>query len=179
MNIKRRQFLTLTSAAILTAGVLAQSPIRRAFAQEQTPQTRLVMPPLLDKRATWRPALTAPSGSTAFAGGPGMPTARFNQAYLGPTIKVQNGEPAAEVQNILDDPIRTHWHGLLAPGEHDRGPYLPVAPGATWQPEMTIAQDPATVWHHSHIHEGTAVVVVADRCGRLCSEDKLQLHIFQ
>lgn len=154
--MKRRQFLTSTSAAILTVGVLSQTPVRRAFAQVQTPQTRLAMPPLLDTRASGRLALTATSGSTTFAGGPGIPTAGFNQAYLGPTILVQNGELAAEVQNTLDEPISTHWHGLLVPGEHDGGPHLPIAPGATWQPELSIAQDPATVWYHSHIHERTA-----------------------
>lgn len=151
--MKRRQFLTSTSAAILTAGVLSQTPVRRAFAQGQT---RLVMPPLLDTRGTGRLTLTATSGRTAFDVGPDNPTAGFNQAYLGPTILMQNGELAAEVQNTLDEPISTHWHGLLVPGEHDGGPHLAIAPGATWQPEMTIAQDPATVWYHSHIHERTA-----------------------
>lgn len=114
------------------------------------------MPPLLDTRTTRRLALTATSGSTTFAGGPGIPTAGFNQAYLGPTILMQNGELAAEVRNTLDEPISAHWHGLLVPGEHDGGPHLPIAPGATWQPKMTIAQDPATIWYHSHIHERTA-----------------------
>ncbi len=114
------------------------------------------MPPLLDTRTTRRLALTATSGSTTFAGGPGSPTAGFNQAYLGPTILMQNGELAAEVRNTLDEPISAHWHGLLVPGEHDGGPHLPIAPGATWQPKMTIAQDPATIWYHSHIHERTA-----------------------
>ncbi len=151
--MRRRQFLTSTSAAILTAGVLSQTPVRRAIAQGQT---RLVMPPLLDTRGTGRLALTATSGRTAFAGGPGIPTAGFNQAYLGPTILMQNGELAAEVKNTLGEPISTHWHGLLVPGEHDGGPHLAIAPGATWQPEMSIAQDPATVWYHSHIHERTA-----------------------
>jgi FtsP/CotA-like multicopper oxidase with cupredoxin domain len=151
--MKRRQFLTSTSAAILTAGIVSQTPVRRAFAQGQT---RLVMSPLLDTRTTGRLALAATSGSTAFAGGPRVPTAGFNQGYLGPTIVMQNGELAAEVHNTLNEPISAHWHGLLVPGEHDGGPHLPIAPGATWQPQMTIAQDPATVWYHSHIHERTA-----------------------
>ncbi|MDG1281984.1 MAG: multicopper oxidase domain-containing protein [Pseudorhodobacter sp.] len=154
--MKRRQFLTLTSAAILTAGTLSQTSARRAFAQGQTLQTRLTMPPLLDTRATGRLSLTATSGRTAFEGGPFNPTAGFNQAYLGPTVLMQNGDLAAEVQNTLDEPISAHWHGLLVPGEHDGGPHLPIAPGETWKPEMTIAQDPATVWYHSHVHERTS-----------------------
>lgn len=154
--MKRRQFLTSTSAAILTAGALSRKPARHAFAQGSTALTRLSMPPLLDTRTTGRLSLTTMSDSSSFFGGPGTPTAGFNQAYLGPTILMQNGELAAEVQNTLDEPISTHWHGLLVPGEHDGGPHIPIAPGATWQPDMSIAQDPATIWYHSHIHERTA-----------------------
>jgi FtsP/CotA-like multicopper oxidase with cupredoxin domain len=154
--MKRRQFLTSTSTAFLTAGVLSPTSARRAFAQGKPPLTRLSMPPLLDTRATGRLSLATTSGSSSFFGGPGTPTAGFNQGYLGPTILMQNGDLAAEVQNTLDEPISAHWHGLLVPGEHDGGPHLAIAPGATWQPEMTIAQDPATVWYHSHIHERTA-----------------------
>ena len=154
--MKRRQFLTSTSAALLTAGVLSQMPSRLAFAECQTPLTRLSMPPLLDTRATGRLSLATRSGSSGFLGGPSIRTAGFNQKYLGPTIILQNGELAAEVQNTLDEPVSTHWHGLLVPGEHDGSPHLPIAPGATWRPKMAIAQDPATIWYHSHIHELTA-----------------------
>jgi len=150
--MNRRHFLTSTSAAILTAGVLSQTSVRRAFAQEQTPQTRLAMPPLLDTRATGRLALTATSGSTAFHGGASTPTAGYNQAYLGPTVLMQNGDLAAEVHNNLDEAITTHWHGLLVPGENDGGPQQAIEPGATWKPDLTIAQDPATVWYHTHMH---------------------------
>jgi blue copper oxidase len=154
--MKRRQFLSSISAAVLTAGVLSQTPFRRAFAQGLAPQTRLAMPPLLDTRTAGRLSLTATSGNSSFFGGPAVSTAGFNQGYLGPTILMQNGDLAVEVKNNLDEPVSTHWHGLLAPGEHDGGPHLAIAPGATWQPAMTIAQDPATIWYHSHIHERTS-----------------------
>ena len=150
--MKRRHFLTSTSAAILTAGVLSQTSVRRAFAQRQTPQSRLAMPPLLDTRATGRLVLRATPGSTAFNGGASTPTAGYNQAYLGPTVVMQNGDLAAEVQNGLDEAITTHWHGLLVPGEHDGGPQQAIEPGAAWNPDLTIAQDPATVWYHTHMH---------------------------
>jgi FtsP/CotA-like multicopper oxidase with cupredoxin domain len=153
--MKRRQFLTSSSAALAAAGVLSSLPARQAFAQAKAP-TRLSMPPLLDTRATGRLALTTMAGSTRFPGGPAIATAGFNQAYLGPTIVMQNGDLAAEVSNTLDEPVSVHWHGLLAPGHHDGGPHLSIAPGGTWRPEMAIAQDPATIWYHSHIHERTA-----------------------
>jgi len=65
---------------------------------------------------------------------------------------MQNGDLAAEVRNNLDEAITTHWHGLLVPGEYDGGPQQAIEPGATWSPKMTIAQDPATIWYHSHMH---------------------------
>jgi len=128
--MKRRQFLTSTSAALLTAAGVTPRAARRAFAQGQPGARRLSMPPLLDTRATGRLSLATMSGSNAFGGG-----------------------PAAEVHHALNEPVSAHWHGLLVPGEHDGGPHLPIAPGATWRPAMCIAQDPATVWYHSHIHE--------------------------
>lgn len=133
----RRLFLTSTTATLVSASL---QPVRRALAQ--SPAQRLAMPPLLDTRATGRLSLTAMAGNNAFGGGPATATAGFNQTYLGPTILMQNGELAAEVRNTLNEPISIHWHGLLVPGEHDGGPHLPIATGATWQPAMTIAQDP-------------------------------------
>jgi blue copper oxidase len=153
--MKRRQFLTSSAAAFAATGALSHWPAR-AFAQEQAPVVRLTMPPLLDTRTTGRLTLQAQSGNRNFLGGAATPTAGFNQDYLGPTIILKNGDLAAEVTNALKAPVSAHWHGLLVPGEHDGGPHLPIAPGESWQPEMHIAQDPATVWYHSHIHERTA-----------------------
>jgi blue copper oxidase len=153
--MKRRQFLSSSAAALATTAALSHWPAR-AFAQKLAPVVRLTMPPLLDTRATGRLSLQAQSGSQTFLGGTATPTAGFNQDYLGPTIILKNGDLAAEVNNALNAPVSAHWHGLLVPGEHDGGPHLPIAPGESWQPEMHIAQDPATVWYHSHIHERTA-----------------------
>ncbi len=154
--MQRRQFLNSAAAALVTASGLSLIPCRRALAQGQPPLLRLSMPPVLDTRATGRLSLATKAGSRSFLGGPTVRTAGFNQDYLGPTLSVQNGALAAEVLNTLDEPISTHWHGLLVSGKHDGSPHLAVAPGATWNPEMTIAQEPATVWYHSHIHERTA-----------------------
>ena len=153
--MKRRQFLSSSAAALAATAALSHWSAR-AFAQELAPVVRLIMPPLLDTRATGRLSLQAQSGSQTFLGGTATPTAGFNQDYLGPTIILKNGDLAAEVNNALNAPVSAHWHGLLVPGEHDGGPHLPIAPGESWQPEMHIAQDPATVWYHSHIHERTA-----------------------
>jgi FtsP/CotA-like multicopper oxidase with cupredoxin domain len=162
--MKRRHFLTSTASALI-AGFLSPVSVRRAFGQGIAPPRRLAMPPVLDTRASGRLSLTAMAGSSSFLGGPTVPTAGFNQDYLGPTVIVQNGDLAAEVVNTLQEPISLHCHGLLVPGAHDGGPHLPIAPGETWRPEMTIAQDPATVWYHPHIHERTAAQVYSGLAG--------------
>ncbi|MBC7286120.1 MAG: multicopper oxidase domain-containing protein, partial [Hoeflea sp.] len=100
-----------------------------------------------------------------FSDGPAVATAGFNQDYLGPTILVQNGDFAAEVTNRLDEPVSAHWHGRLVPGEHDGGPHLAIAPGATRRPEIAISQESATAWYHTHIHERTAAQVYSGLAG--------------
>jgi blue copper oxidase len=164
--MKRRQFLS-SSAAVLAAAAALSHGAARAFAQEQAPKLRLAMPPLLDTRTTGRLSLQAQSGSQTFIGGAATPTVGFNQDYLGPTIILKNGDLAADVKNALKVPVSAHWHGLLVPGEHDGGPHLPIAPGESWQPEMHIAQDPATIWYHSHIHEQTAAQVYFGLAGAI------------
>ncbi len=154
--MNRRQFLqrsTTAGAAVLAGGA--------AFATGH----RLTMPPLLDTRSSGRMNLTAQAGTTSFIGDVASRTAGFNQAFLGPTVVLQNGPLAARVENTLAEPISAHWHGLLVPGEHDGGPHLPVATGATWEPDMQIAQSPATIWYHSHIHGKTAPQVYAGLAG--------------
>ncbi|MBN8291847.1 multicopper oxidase domain-containing protein [Rhodobacter sp. NTK016B] len=154
--MNRRQFLTSSASILAGAGILPLASARNAFAQTGTSAQRLAIPPILDTRATGRLALQAQPGRTSFGDGPAVVTAGFNQSYLGPTIVMQNGELATEVTNAIAEPVSTHWHGLLAPGSHDGGPHQPIDPGATWRPPLNIAQDPATLWYHSHIHERTA-----------------------
>ena len=109
----------------------------------------------------------------SLSGGPANVTAGFSQDYLGPTIIMQNGPLAAEVENTLDESVSLHWHGLLVPGDHDGGPHLPIKPGQSWTPDMTIAQQPATAWYHSHIHGRTAEQVYSGLAGVIQVTDGL------
>jgi len=164
--MNRRRFLSSSAAALALAPIGSGLGLPSAWAASDTAsRPRLKMPPLLDTRASGRLALTARAGRLDLSGGSASPSAGFNQDYLGPTIVMQNGPLAAEVENTLNEAISVHWHGLLVPGEHDGGPHLPVGPGSLWTPDMTIAQQPATNWYHSHIHERTAVQVHAGLAG--------------
>jgi len=160
--MNRRRFLT--SAAAAFAIMPSEFGLGGRFANA-APRPRLTMPPLLDTRQTGRLPLSARAGSISLPGGPAIPTAGFSQDYLGPTIIMQNGPLAADVENTLGEAISVHWHGLLVPGDHDGGPHLPIRPGQRWSPDMNIAQQPATAWYHSHIHGRTAEQVYSGLAG--------------
>lgn len=160
--MNRRRFLTSAAAAFAMMPAGFGLGVRSAIASSQA---RLKMPPLLDTRQTGRLPLSARAGSLSLSGGQANATAGFSQDYLGPTIIMQNGPLAAEVENTLSEAISVHWHGLLVPGEHDGGPHLPIKPGQRWSPDMSIAQQPATAWYHSHIHGRTAEQVYSGLAG--------------
>ncbi len=158
--IDRRHFLT-TAGATLALPLIA----RRAAALNLGDVARLEMPPLLDTTRTGRLNLTAMKGQHDYGTGTASTTAGFGQSYLGPTIRMRNGPVAAEIENRMAEDISVHWHGLIVPGIHDGGPHQPIAPGASWTPDLQIAQDPATLWYHSHIHGRTAPQVYSGLAG--------------
>lgn len=152
------------AAASLSAGTgFAGLPARAA--SDTSAKPRLKMPPVLDTRSSGRLSLTARAGSLSVLGGPATPTAGFSQDYLGPTLIMQKGPLAARIENTLDEAVSVHWHGLKVPGENDGSPHLAIAPGESWSPAMQIAQEPATVWYHTHIHERTAPQVYSGLAG--------------
>lgn len=126
------------------------------------------MPSLLDATTTRRVRLEAQKGRTFFKGSSRADTWGFNQPFLGPTLRMATGQTTvAKVKNSLDEAISVHWHGLLVPGDVDGGPHQPIAPGATWTPEITLDQPTATAWYHSHIHGETAKQVQMGLAGVL------------
>jgi blue copper oxidase len=159
--MRRRRFLGMSAgAAALAGGVglgLTSWSSRAAGAVTELPAgQRLAMPPLLDTTETGRVNLLAQDGLTSFSGGAPSHTWGFNQGFLGPTIRMRNGPLQASIDNSLKEPITVHWHGLLVPGEHDGGPHTAVAPGGNRTDDITLAQGPATLWYHSHVHGSTA-----------------------
>jgi len=154
----RRQFLkkscTALGLALLGENIVFVAP---AFsAGDYQPFTiPLPIPPILENQATApgsaRFSLTAKRGESRLVNEFLTPTMGYNGSYLGPTIRVRNGQRVnLNVQNALDQQTTLHWHGLHVPAEFDGGPRQPIAPGASWQPEFTINQQAATLWYHPH-----------------------------
>lgn len=160
----RRRFLKHSVAAAATAslGTLAAHPIQAANRNRPS----LPMPELLDITESGRLALNAQHGRTAFAGGAPSATLGYNQGYLGPFVRTRQGqEIAVRLHNDLDEPLATHWHGLLVPGEVDGGPHQAIDSGEVWEPILPIDQPASTAWFHAHTFPHTARQVYAGLTG--------------
>lgn len=171
-EMKRRTFI-LGGAAVIAAGsgmLLGTGSIAQRFNAASRP--RLSMPKLIDATTTGAFTITARAGQTEFVPGVLSATNGFNQAYLGPVVKVRTGRPVtATVVNELKESLAVHWHGLLIPGDRDGGPHQAVKPGGTWKPTLDIDQPAATVWYHAHTHDTTAPLVHSGLAGVMLIDD--------
>ncbi len=144
--------------------------------QAQDVTNQLPIPPLAQtSRDNGRTvvALRAAAGRTDFGqrGGP-ADTIGLNGSYLGPTIRLTDGEQVrAEVTNDLDEMTTLHWHGLHVPATSDGGPHSMIEPGDTWRPTWKVDQPAATLWYHSHPHGETAQQVYRGLAGMLIIDD--------
>ena len=101
------------------------------------------------------------------------PTVGFNGPYLGPTIRVRQGQDVPLVyRNNLSEPIAVHGHGLHVPGEADGGPQQLIAPGETWAPVLPIRQQAGTCWYHPHTHGHTGRQVYHGLAGFFIIDDE-------
>jgi len=166
--ITRRSVLA-GGAVLLTGGAIYASAAGQAAGPMVDTENRSTLrtPPLIDATETGEFRITAQSGTTRFFQGGTAETIGFNQAYLGPVVRIRKGQLRPIVENGLTWPVSAHWHGLLVPGEHDGGPQLPVRPGEVWAPDMEIVQEPCTAFFHTHIHGRTARDVYSGLAGVL------------
>jgi manganese oxidase len=79
----------------------------------------------------------------------------YNRMIPGPLIRVTEGDRVRiTVENGLDEPHTTHWHGLFVPNDMDGVPGIsqdPIEPGDSFTYEFTA--DPAgTRLYHSHFN---------------------------
>ncbi len=168
--MKRRSFL-LGSAALAAVGAYALYRGQGIDAASLSGRPQLKFPTLMDTSISGRFKLKAMAGKTDFGGGRSGVTAGFNQSHLGPVVKMRPGTVQASVENQLEMPVSSHWHGLVVPGEFDGGPHQAIASGDSWQPELPINQAPCTAWYHTHIHGATATGVYAGLAGGIIVSD--------
>jgi blue copper oxidase len=122
--------------------------------------------------------LEVQSGTHEFIEGKPTKTYGYSRQILGPVIRVHRGDKIQMiVENRLDHPTTTHWHGLLVPGQCDGGPHQLIKPGSTWRPILKIDQPASTAWYHPHPHHDIARQVYMGLSGILIIEDDLSLSL--
>lgn len=117
--------------------------------------------------------LKAQYGMSSLIEGKQTATLGYNGNYLGPVIKVSNGEEVRmHVENELDVSTSVHWHGLVVPGSADGGPHQVIPSQSNWEPSFTIDQPASTLWFHPHVIGSTAIQVYYGLAGMLIVEDE-------
>jgi FtsP/CotA-like multicopper oxidase with cupredoxin domain len=130
-------------ARLLAARAHAQdlTPPSPAVAEAPTPEPApapagvLRVPPLLAPRERDGARvfdLTLQQGRFELGPGRSVATLGINGAYLGPTLRVKQGDTfQAEVTNRLGEETTLHWHGMHVPAAMDGGPHQVIADGGT------------------------------------------------
>lgn len=180
--MKRRQFLRrgLTALAVTgfgSAGInlLDSSRFSGSALAAQSRNIPLPIPPLLDAKINdGLLGLTVQEGSRTFFPGLNTPTLGYNGDFLGPTLRVRNGERIRlQIQNNLKESTTVHWHGLHVPARWDGGPRQVIEAGAVWRPDFHIKQEAATLWYHPHALGRTGEHVYRGLAGLFIIEDDL------
>jgi blue copper oxidase len=178
--VRRALVSFLAVAALALAGVAAGLGALYASADTSTVgeldfANELRIPPLLEGEAEGEGVkvfdLRLQTGTSELLPGTTTETWGVNGAYLGPTLRVSNGDRVRmNVRNDLPEPTTVHWHGMHLPAAADGGPHQPIAPGDTWSPGWTVDQPATTLWYHPHphpdsdeqIYRGVAGMIVVD-----------------
>ena len=137
--------------------------------------TPLAIPPLLtptDIGGVKNYDLTIQKATHTFFAGYDTATYAVNGTYLGPTLKLTNGDSVSiNFTNNLDEPTTMHGHGMHLPANMDGAAHQPIAVGATWSAQYTVNQRACTNWYHPHYMGKTAEHVYKGLAGLIIIED--------
>jgi suppressor of ftsI len=158
MSLSRRQFIQASGIALCTGAI----PLRAGAAAPQPP---LPVPPLLESRRGQPLFLTLQQAHWEFMAGRRTATWGINGGYLGPTVRVYNGDDVKLVyNNRLNEPVSMTISGLQVPGSLMGGAARLMPANADWSPVLPIRQPAAICWYHAntpnrmaqHIYNGLA-----------------------
>ncbi len=175
MALGRRQFLQ--AASLGGSGLLAPGFHQLVAAAETASsfQNSLALPPLEEGRlidGARQFDLSLQYGVSNFFGDRPTPTVGINGNYLGPVLRVQQGDDVMfKVTNRLSEPSTLHWHGLNLPAAMDGGPHQVIDSGKTWTSAFKIRQGASTQWYHSHMYHRTGIQVYYGLAGLFYIDD--------
>src|SRR5690625_3399279 len=117
--------------------------------------------------------IDAQKGKTEIFDGVETETLGYNTSFLGPVVRLQQGQTAhLTLKNSLDEPTTFHWHGLVIEGEGDGGPHEEIQPGEEKEITFDVQQDDATLWFHPHPEGQTSKQVFDGLAGLLYIENE-------
>jgi blue copper oxidase len=177
MQFSRRKVLILgAGAGVLGVGgahLMSRHSLAFDVPRERRP---LLIPPLVEgdlREGVRHFDLSVKSGTSQFLRGRDTPTIGINGAYLGPTLKMHEGDLVRlDVTNALSEATTLHWHGMHVPAKADGGPHQVIAPGATWSPSFQVKQKAALFWYHSHLMGKTGAQVNRGLAGLILVNDE-------
>lgn len=138
LNINRRQFIQ-TSAFGMGSVLLP----KLAFAEGST--TKLPIPPLLESKRGQPIFLTTQTIQWAFIDNKRTFAWGINGQYIGPTVRVKNGDNTKiTYNNRLNEEIAMNVMGLHIPSYLMGSAHYLIQPGQTWSPVLPIRQYAST-----------------------------------
>ena len=169
--------LALAAIVYFLASGLLLPQVQNASQNENQNGNELIIPALLQDQNTDPNiadfVLDVQSGETDFFGGNETKTLGYNGSYLGPVMRIRQGEKVnILVNNQLGFSTTLHWHGLVVDGEQDGGPHQGIKPGESWSPTFTVDQAAATLWYHPHLMGETANQVYYGLAGLIYIDDE-------
>jgi blue copper oxidase len=176
MQFSRRKVLIMgAGAGVLGAGgahLISGHSLAFDAPRDRRP---LLIPPLVEgdlRDGVRHFDLGVQSGTSQLLRGRNTPTIGVNGAYLGPTLKMREGDQVRlDVTNALSEATTLHWHGMHVPAKADGGPHQVIAPDATWSPSFQVKQKTALFWYHSHLMGKTGAQVNQGLAGLILVND--------
>ncbi|HLR43317.1 MAG TPA: multicopper oxidase domain-containing protein [Pseudogracilibacillus sp.] len=144
-----------------------------------TGENELKLPPVLESDQETEDevyyTIDAQQGKTEIFDGVETETLGYNTSFLGPVVRLQEGQKAhITLKNSLDEVTTFHWHGLIIEGEGDGGPHEEIQPGEEKEITFDVQQDDATLWFHPHPEGITSKQVFDGLAGLLYIENEAE-----
>ena len=111
--------------------------------------------------------------SAKLLSGPQQTVSELPGSFLGPTIRLQQGQKVRiHLHNLLDEDTITHWHGLHVPADVDGHPMTVIGQGEKFVYEFEVVNRACMAIYHPHPHEATAKQVYHGLAGAILVNDE-------
>jgi FtsP/CotA-like multicopper oxidase with cupredoxin domain len=175
----RRNFLTLSSITalwIFTGCGGGGTNSSKIDLPNNNQKNKLMIPPLLEgtlKNGIREYQLTIQESIHKFFDKYETATYAINGSYLGPTLRLINGEQVSiNYTNRLKENTTIHGHGMHVPANMDGATHQIIKPNTTWSAQYTVNQEASSNWYHPHLMGKTAEHVYKGLAGFIYVEDE-------